>query len=179
MSNFQYFIFSEKICEITQWLEQGAAALEPHYENNLQNETSINNNTLAPLIIPKPSRALPKIPDSEVPKVPLSLPTCAPTAPDTPARGASPTNLIILNTPPSPSSKKIPQLSSDTLNGDLLTIPIRKTPISDPVSPNPPWHVELDRRHSDSAGHGLLENSELQHTYQNTELNSGSIQCRR
>ena len=89
-------------------------------------------------------------------------------------RVASPANLIILNTPPSPSSKKIPQMPSE-LNCDLLTIPQRKTPISDPVSPNPPWHVELDRRHSDSAGHSFLENTEpieepQQHTYQNTNL---------
>ena len=94
-----------------------------------------------------------------------------------------PANLIILNTPPSPSSQKIPQLpSSSNLNCDLLTIPQRKTPISDPVSPNPPWHIELDRRHSDSAAsHTFLDNTTevsspentmemQQHTYQNTNL---------
>ena len=61
---------------------------------------------------------------------------------------------------------------------------------SDPVSPNVPWHPELDRRHSDSvnvtkfaqtsADNDDLDNStrsanQQKHTYQNTNLNSGTI----
>ena len=74
-----------------------------------------------------------------------------------------------------------------------MTIPERRptglrTPISDPVSPNTPWHPELDRRHSDSANMANFaqQNSEPLHdndarskpstecpTYQNTSLMSG------
>ena len=61
---------------------------------------------------------------------------------------------------------------------------------SDPVSPNVPWHPELDRRHSDSvnvtkfaqtsADNDDLDSStrsanQQKHTYQNTNLNSGTI----
>ena len=60
---------------------------------------------------------------------------------------------------------------------------------SDPVSPNVPWHPELDRRHSDSvnvtkfaqtSADDDLDNStrsanQQKHTYQNTNLNSGTI----
>ena len=80
-----------------------------------------------------------------------------------------------------------------------MTIPGRrpeglKTPTSDPVSPNIPWHPELDRRHSDSANmtNFAHQNSEIDNveiaeeteidtkttecpTYQNTSLMSGII----
>mgnify|MGYP001222522482 CR=1 FL=1 len=130
-----------------------ASSLEPYYENGLHINTSGSGSTKPVL---EPLEAL---------------------------FNPDPANLIILNTPPSPSSQKIPQLpSSSNLNCDLLTIPQRKTPISDPVSPNPPWHIELDRRHSDSAAsHSFLDNTTevsspentmemQQHTYQNTNL---------
>ena len=55
-----------------------------------------------------------------------------------------------------------------------------RTPISDPVSPNVPYHLELDRRHSDSANMTRLTLQEPgsrkaatngeRHTYQNTEI---------
>ena len=78
-----------------------------------------------------------------------------------------------------------------------MTIPGRRpeglrTPTSDPVSPNTPWHPELDRRHSDSANMTNFphQNSEIENveiaketeidtettecpTYQNTSLMSG------
>ena len=213
ISNFVILDISCDQCKnIAQWIEQGAAALEPHYENGvrsdtkdtpqfipppnlsralpttpdqeffviskdsnlyengLQSDTNDTPRVIPPLNIP---RALPNIP-SEPPKVPLNLPNSStPAAPEPLARGASPTNLIILNTPPSPNAKKIPQLPSDALNCDLLTIPQRKTPISDPVSPNPPWHLELDRRHSDSARHAFNKTN-TEHTYQNTDLKGGT-----
>ena len=80
-----------------------------------------------------------------------------------------------------------------------MTIPGRRpeglrTPTSDPVSPNTPWHPELDRRHSDSANmtNFAHQNSEIENveiaketeidtkttecpTYQNTSLMSGII----
>lgn len=78
------------------------------------------------------------------------------------------TNLIILNTP------------SPTPKNDLLTVPNvekrihLKTPTSDPVSPNVPWHPELDRRHSDSANMMFAQHQQgddhQKHTYQNTSL---------
>lgn len=86
----------------------------------------------------------------------------------------SPTaNLIILNTP-SPTPKIIVN--------DLLTVPnhvekrsLSKTPISDPVSPNVPWHPELDRRHSDSANMMFAQQQgDHKHTYQNTSLQLGT-----
>ena len=140
--------------ESTQVTEAGAsiATLEPYYENGLHISTKSDCGSSKPVL--EPLEAL------------LN-------------RDTSPANLIILNTPPSPSIQKIPQLpSASNLNCDLLTIPQRKTPISDPVSPNPPWHLELDRRHSDSAAtHTFLDNTtpentseQQQHTYQNTNL---------
>ena len=61
-----------------------------------------------------------------------------------------------------------------------------KTSISDPVSPNVPWHPELDRRHSDSVNvvakfaqknsKNLVTDAPAQnHTYQNTNLTAGTL----
>ena len=98
-------------------------------------------------------------------------------------------NLIILNTPPSPTnSKTLLNSNHSDLTHNQLSIPNpmhglaigSKKSNSDPVSPNVPWHPELDRRHSDSASFSkdLLNRShdevQTSPTYQNTNLTSGN-----
>ena len=109
------------------------------------------------------------------------------------ATGPSPnspnSNLIILNTPPSPTnSKNLLNSNHADLTHNQLSIPNpmhglvigSKKSNSDPVSPNVPWHPELDRRHSDSASFSkdLLNRShdevQTSPTYQNTNLTSGN-----
>ncbi len=102
-------------------------------------------------------------------------------------------NLIILNTPPSPTRMQNPNKRKESI---LDQMPLRsrlaipgfsggrklgsnpRAPISDPASPNVPWHPELDRRHSDSTGMTKFTTSTPQtqanHTYQNTTITLGN-----
>ncbi len=104
------------------------------------------------------------------------------------------TNLIILNTPPSPTPKAGslatpilgPSQGSNKLaipQDQVVLRPSRTGFKSDPVSPNVPWHPELDRRHSDSANVSKYAQKskssadakkENRATYQNTNLTSGT-----
>lgn len=125
----------------------------------------------------------------------VTTPPVNETGPSPPSLGAIPlatgpspnSNLIILNTPPSPTnSKNILNSNHTDLTHNQLSIPNpihglaigSKKSNSDPVSPNVPWHPELDRRHSDSFSKDLLNRShdevQTSPTYQNTNLTSGN-----